>query len=78
MIRRHPEIKWLRSPDQVDAVVQTQATLLAALWPLLESCGVLVYATCSILKRENELQIQGFLEQHEDAEMVNQDAVCGT
>ncbi len=71
VIRRHPEIKWLRSRDRVDAVVQTQATLLAALWPLLESGGVLVYATCSILKRENELQIQGFLEQHGDAERVN-------
>lgn len=78
VIRRHPEIKWLRSSDQVDAVVQTQRALLAALWPLLESGGELVYATCSILKRENELQIQGFLEQHEDAELVAITANWGT
>jgi len=78
VIRRHPEIKWLRSRDQVDAVVQTQATLLAALWPLLESGGVFVYATCSILKREKELQIQGFLKQHGDAERVNIAADWGT
>lgn len=78
VIRRHPDIKWLRSRDQVDAVVQTQAGLLAALWPLLESGGVLVYATCSILKRENELQIHGFLEQHEDAELVTAAVDWGT
>jgi 16S rRNA (cytosine967-C5)-methyltransferase len=67
VIRRHPEIKWLRSSTQVDNVVQTQAGLLAALWPLLEPGGILVYATCSILKRENSQQIQRFLEQHTDA-----------
>ena len=67
VIRRHPEIKWLRSSGQVDTVVQTQAGLLAALWPLLEPGGILVYATCSILKRENSQQIQRFLGQHTDA-----------
>ena len=78
VIRRHPEIKWLRSRDQVDAVVQTQAALLEALWPLLEPDGLFVYATCSILKRENEMQIEGFLEQHEDAEPVTFNAEWGT
>jgi 16S rRNA (cytosine967-C5)-methyltransferase len=67
VIRRHPEIKWLRSSAQVDNVVQTQAGLLNALWPLLEPGGMLVYATCSILKRENSQQVQRFLEQHTDA-----------
>ena len=67
VIRRHPEIKWLRSSTQVDTVVQTQARLLAALWPLLEPGGILVYATCSVLKRENSQQIQRFLGQHTDA-----------
>ncbi len=67
VIRRHPEIKWLRSSGQVDTVVKTQAGLLAALWPLLEPGGILVYATCSILERENSEQIQRFLAQHADA-----------
>lgn len=67
VIRRHPEIKWLRSGDQVDAAVQLQADLLNALWPLLETGGLLVYATCSILKRENNQQIHQFLERHTDA-----------
>jgi 16S rRNA (cytosine967-C5)-methyltransferase len=78
VIRRHPEIKWLRSREQVDAVVKTQAALLAALWPLLEPGGVFVYATCSILQRENEAQIQGFLKQHKDAESVTIKAEWGT
>ena len=67
VIRRHPEIKWLRTSMQVDKVVQTQADLLKALWPLLEPGGLLVYATCSILKRENSQQIQRFLKHHPDA-----------
>ena len=77
VIRRHPEIKWLRSCEQVDAVVKTQAALLAALWPLLEPGGVFVYATCSILQRENEAQIQAFLKQHKDAEPVTINADWG-
>ncbi len=67
VIRRHPEIKWLRSKEQVTSVVQTQARLLSALWSLLEPGGILVYATCSVFKRENSQQIQIFLEQNKDA-----------
>jgi len=67
VIRRHPEIKWLRSREQINTVVQTQADLLAALWPLLEAGGILVYATCSVLKRENSEQIQRFLEKNINA-----------
>lgn len=67
VIRRHPDIKWLRSPPQVDAVTVLQAELLGALWPLLRTNGVLVYATCSILKRENCRQIQNFRDTHADA-----------
>jgi len=69
VIRRHPEIKWLRSTGQVNTVVQVQAGLLDALWPLLEAGGILVYATCSVLKRENGQQIHRFLERHADAEV---------
>jgi len=67
VIRRHPEIKWLRSHHQIDTVVEAQAGLLASLWPLLEPGGMLLYATCSILKRENSQQIQQFLEKNTDA-----------
>lgn len=70
VIRRHPEIKWLRDPDQVDQAVALQARLLRRLWPLLEAGGILVYATCSVLRRENEEQIHAFLERHPDADLL--------
>ena len=78
VIRRHPEIKWLRSSGQVDSVVRTQADLLTALWPLLEPGGLLVYATCSILARENDLQIRQFLKSHPQAELQEPDVEWGT
>lgn len=78
VIRRHPEIKWLRSSGQVDKVVQSQADLLKALWPLLEPGGLLVYATCSILARENGQQVKRFLKEHPGAELEEPDVEWGT
>ena len=60
VIRRHPDIKVLRRPADVDRAVLLQARLLRALWPLLAPGGRLVYATCSVLKRENAAQIDAF------------------
>jgi len=60
VIRRHPDIKVLRRPGDVYAAVALQARLLRALWPLLAPGGLLVYATCSVLKRENDGQIAAF------------------
>jgi 16S rRNA (cytosine967-C5)-methyltransferase len=73
VIRRHPEIKWLRTPAQVDDAVALQARLLDALWPLLKPGGILVYATCSVLRRENNQQIQAFLADHPDAACTGPD-----
>jgi len=60
VIRRHPDIKVLRRPADVDRVVTLQASMLKALWPLLAPGGLLVYATCTVLKRENDEQIEAF------------------
>jgi 16S rRNA (cytosine967-C5)-methyltransferase len=60
VIRRHPDIKLIRRPVDVDRAVALQARLLRALWPLLAPGGRLVYATCSVLKRENDDQIAAF------------------
>jgi 16S rRNA (cytosine967-C5)-methyltransferase len=60
VIRRHPDIKVLRRPADVERSVALQARLLRALWPLLAPGGRLLYATCSVLKRENEAQIAAF------------------
>ncbi len=67
VIRRHPDIRWLRRARDLDPLTDLQARLLGALWPLLKPGGILVYATCSILREENERQISSFLEQHADA-----------
>ena len=77
VIRRHPEIKWLRSPGQVEDAAKIQARLLQTLWPLLEAGGILLYATCSVLRVENSRQIQRFVELHPDAELLETDAKWG-
>ena len=77
VIRRHPEIKWLRSNEQVNNVIQSQMRLLEALWPLLDDNGILVYATCSLFKRENSQQIQKFIESHADAKVELPDVEWG-
>ena len=67
VIRRHPDIKWHRRSSDIAALVALQARLLEALWPMLAPGGRLVYATCSLLKDENERQIDAFLARHGDA-----------
>jgi 16S rRNA (cytosine967-C5)-methyltransferase len=68
VIRRHPDIKVLRRPDDVARAVVLQSRLLRALWPLLAPGGRLVYATCSVLRRENDAQIAAFLSTAEASE----------
>jgi len=67
VIRRHPDIKWLRRATDLSQLCRRQADLLDATWPLLEPGGVLLYTTCSLLPPENEEQIAAFLERHHDA-----------
>ena len=71
VIRRHPEIKWLRTPQQVAEAVRLQAHLLERLWPRLEPGGILLYATCSVLRDENDRQIEQFVAQRADAEWTS-------
>jgi 16S rRNA (cytosine967-C5)-methyltransferase len=67
VIRRHPDIKVLRREEDITELARRQAQILDALWPLLVTGGMLLYATCSIMKRENVQQIQDFLQRHSDA-----------
>ena len=67
VIRRHPDIKWLRKGDEIAALAQVQLNILTNLWQMLKPGGRLVYATCSIFSQENERIIERFLRQQADA-----------
>ena len=67
VVRRHPDIKWLRRASDVAQFVRQQRALLDALWRLLASGGKLLYTTCSIFQEENSLQVADFLGRHADA-----------
>ena len=67
VIRRHPDIKLLRQVADIASLVAMQKNILNAIWPLLASGGILLYATCSVLKQENEGQVLEFLSAHDDA-----------
>lgn len=69
VIRRHPDIKWLRQDTDIDQLVELQAKILKALWATLKPNGILLYATCSVLPEENCRQIEYFLQQHNDAKL---------
>jgi 16S rRNA (cytosine967-C5)-methyltransferase len=68
VIRRHPDIKLLRRPEDIENLVQEQSRLLTALWTLLKIDGVLLYSTCSIFPQENEQLMKRFLTENSDAE----------
>ncbi|GKX50644.1 16S rRNA (cytosine(967)-C(5))-methyltransferase RsmB [Budvicia aquatica] len=70
VIRRHPDIKWLRRNSDIAELVLLQKEIIHAIWPRLKSGGTMVYATCSILPEENKYQIDDFVSSHSDAQVV--------
>src|SRR5690606_30200988 len=64
VIRRHPDIKLLRSAAEVASLVERQSALLERAWTLLATGGYLLYSTCSVLKAENSDQVAAFLGRH--------------
>lgn len=70
IIRRHPDIKWHRTEEDIEALVDIQASILKALWPTLKPGGQLLYATCSVLPQENTLQMQSFIESEPSAKVI--------
>ncbi len=67
VVRRHPDIKWLRRAVDIARFASQQRNMLDALWRVLASGGKLLYATCSIFDEENSRQIEDFLACHADA-----------
>ncbi len=78
VIRRHPDIKWLRKDEDIDQLVQQQARILDKVWELLKPGGLLVYTTCSILPDENQQQVKRFLNQHKDAKLESFELPIGS
>ena len=67
IVRRHPDVRWLRRPTDIAQLASIQAKLLDTLWPLLKPGGRMVYCTCSVFRAEGEQQIQTFVAHHTDA-----------
>jgi len=77
IVRRQPDVLQHRRASDLDALTATQARLLDALWTTVAPGGVLLYATCSILKAENEAQVDAFLSRTPDAQAEPLDARFG-
>lgn len=67
VIRRHPDIKWLRRDKDIASLCEIQARILDAAYDRLNKGGVLLYTTCSILPDENIRQVEAFMQRHPDA-----------
>ncbi len=67
VIRRHPDIKLLRKPSDIEKLARIQLLLLRNLWACLKPGGVLLYTTCSLLRQENEQIIKRFLDSSDSA-----------
>lgn len=67
IVRRHPDIRWLRRESDIQATAQLQQVILNALWSTLKPAGHLLYVTCSIFPEEGQQQLEWFLKQHSDA-----------
>ena len=70
IVRRHPDVRWLRRPGDSAQLAQTQAQLLKALWPLLVPGGRLLYCTCSVFRSEGDDTVQAFLQRNTDARLL--------
>ena len=78
VIRRHPDIKWLRKASDIDALVILQQKILKETWSLLKPGGTLLYATCSILPQENSEQVKDFIKNNTDAKLLHIDCTENT
>jgi 16S rRNA (cytosine967-C5)-methyltransferase len=67
IVRRHPDVRWLRRPTDIAQLASLQAYLLKTLWPLVKPGGRLLYCTCSVFRAEGDQQTKTFLAHHTDA-----------
>lgn len=72
VIKRNPDAKWKLQPESLERVQELQRTIAHDYSQMLKSGGMMVYATCSILYSENEIQVQYFLDTHPDFELIEE------
>jgi 16S rRNA (cytosine967-C5)-methyltransferase len=70
IVRRHPDVPWLRRVTDVDQLAAVQARLLASLWPLLKPGARLLYCTCSVFRSEGQQQIETFVAHNTGARLL--------
>jgi 16S rRNA (cytosine967-C5)-methyltransferase len=70
VVRRHPDIKWLRRDADIDAFARQQRDIVGALWQTLAAGGKMLYVTCSLFEEENRGQIEALCVRHPDMERV--------
>ena len=70
IVRRHPDVRWLRRESDIAQLAQVQERLLAALWPLVKPGGRLLYCTCSVFRAEGDGQIEAFLAHNSNARLL--------
>jgi 16S rRNA (cytosine967-C5)-methyltransferase len=70
IVRRHPDVRWLRRETDITTLARTQDAILQALWPLLKPGGHLVYCTCSVFKQEGQERIDAFLQRTPGAQRL--------
>jgi len=73
VIRRHPDIKWLRREHDIDTLAKLQSEILDVMWQQLKAGGTMVYATCSITPQENVQQVIQFLKRTDNAKLIGSD-----
>ena len=73
IVRRHPDVRWLRRESDIAQLAHSQQRLLEALWPLLRTGGRLLYCTCSVFAQEGPQQFQAFLARHANAHALPAD-----
>ena len=70
IVRRHPDIRWLRRESDIAQLAELQRKLLQSLWPLLAPGGRLLYCTCSLFLAEGAQQVKTFLAHNTDAKLL--------
>ena len=72
VIRKKPDIKWSRNPEDILTLVEVQEKILETCSKYLRNGGQMVYSTCTVFEEENHLQIEKFLSKHEDFKLIEE------